>query len=77
MSALQTLTELVHHDDPYRNAPDNLHALQLEAARERFAQRRRQIRVRKRRAQDAGVTELRSLHDAVPVLFADANYKSY
>jgi hypothetical protein len=25
MTALQTLTELVHHDDPYRNAPDNLH----------------------------------------------------
>ncbi|HEV8314484.1 MAG TPA: hypothetical protein VGQ23_15580, partial [Burkholderiaceae bacterium] len=77
MSALQTLTELVHHDDPYRHAPDNLQALQLEAVRERFAQRRKQIRVLEHRAREAGVDELRSLNDAVGLLFADANYKSY
>jgi len=77
MSALQTLTELVHHDDPYRHAPDNLRALQLEAVRERFAQRRKQIRVLEHRAAEAKVTELRSLDDAVKLLFADANYKSY
>ena len=77
MSALQTLTELVHDDDPYRHAPDNLQALQLEAVRERFAQRRKQIRVLDHRAREAGVDELRSLNDAVGLLFADANYKSY
>src|SRR2546427_648073 len=54
MSALQTLTELVHHDDPYRHAPDNLQALQLEAVRERFAQRRKQIRVLEHRAREVG-----------------------
>ncbi|PMS28012.1 hypothetical protein C0Z16_23805 [Paraburkholderia rhynchosiae] len=77
MSALDTLLQLTAHPDPFRNAPDDLHAIQLQALRERFAQRRRQIRILDKRATDADVGELSNLHDAVPLLFADAVYKSY
>ena len=41
--------------DPFRTAPDDLAALQLAAIRERFAERRQQIRTLDRRAQEAGV----------------------
>ncbi|TDY26979.1 hypothetical protein B0G81_7513 [Paraburkholderia sp. BL6665CI2N2] len=77
MSALDTLLRLTDHPDPFRHAPSDLQAVQLQALRERFAQRRQQIRILDKRATDAGVGELSSLHDAVPLLFADAVYKSY
>ncbi|TDN59188.1 hypothetical protein [Paraburkholderia sp. BL10I2N1] len=77
MPALDTLLQLTDHPDPFRNAPDDLQAIQLQALRERFVQRRQQIRILDKRATDAGVTELSSLDDAVPLLFADAVYKSY
>lgn len=77
MSALQAILDLVHTPDPYRNAPDNLYELQLAAARERVAQRRQQIKLLDRRAADSGIGDIRSREDLVPLLFADANYKSY
>ena len=77
MDALSTLLPLTDVRDPFRNAPDNLHAAQLQAVRERFAQRRRQIRILDKRASEAGITELHELGDAVPLLFADSVYKSY
>jgi hypothetical protein len=54
-----------------------LRELQLEALRERFAEKRRQIRILDRRAREAGVEEIRTLQDVVPLLFAHSNYKSY
>lgn len=77
MQALHTLLQLTGHPDPFRHAPENLHALQLQAVRERFGERRSQIRILDKRATDASVSELRSLDDAVPLLFADSVYKSY
>ena len=77
MSALNEILALTHDPDPYRNAPSNLAEMQLEAARERFAEHRRSIRVLDRRAKDAGTTEIRSLADLVPLLFVHTNYKSY
>lgn len=77
MSALQTLLDLVNAPDPYRSAPDNLYELQIAAARERFAERRRQIPLLARRAADMGVEAIDTASDLVPLLFADANYKSY
>jgi hypothetical protein len=77
LSALKQLLELTSIDDPYRRAPPRLYELQLAAVRERVAERRQQMRILERRATDAGITEIRSLADAVPLLFADANYKSY
>ncbi|WP_053136312.1 hypothetical protein [Pseudomonas sp. MIACH] len=77
MSALQQILKLAHNKDPFRESPDNLYQLQLQAAGERFAQRRQQIKLLDRRAKDAGIDEVRSREDLVPLLFADANYKSY
>ena len=77
MSAVDELIALARSPDPFRNAPDNLAELQLEAARERFAERRQQIRVLDKRAKEAGVDSIDSLADLVPLLFAHTNYKSY
>jgi hypothetical protein len=77
MSAVETLVELAQSPDPFRRAPADLAGLQLEAARERFAERRQQIRTLDKRAGETGVSEIRSFDDVVPLLFAHTNYKSY
>lgn len=76
-TATETLIALATHPDPYRTAPSDLAAIQLEAVRERFAERRGQIRTLDKRARETGVDEIRSLADVVPLLFAHTNYKSY
>ena len=54
MSALDRFYDLLNHDgDPFRQHPDNLRELQLAAMRERFAQRREQIKLLGRRAAEA------------------------
>lgn len=77
MTAVETLVELAKSPDPFRGAPTNLAELQLAAVRERFAERRQQIRTLDKRAREMGVSEVRSLSDVVPLLFAHTNYKSY
>src|ERR1700728_3759388 len=77
MSALQEIFSLLDVADPYRAAPAALRELQLEALRERFAEKLRQIPILARRAQEAGIEEIRSLSDVVPLLFTHTNYKSY
>ena len=77
MTATQQLVELAKSPDPFRNAPPHLAELQLEAVRERFAERRPQIRTLDKRARETGVADIRSLADVVPLLFAHTNYKSY
>ena len=77
MSARQELLdELVRPDVFDRRAPD-IEARQLQAARELAAERLEQIPVLRRRAQEAGVGEVRSLGDLVPLLLAHTSYKSY
>lgn len=77
MSAIDELIGLARSSDPFRNAPANLAELQLEAARERFSERRQQIRVLDKRAREAGIDTIDSFADLVPLLFAHTNYKSY
>lgn len=77
MTTTQTLLACMDMPDPFRNAPDNLAERQLEAVRERFAQQVERVPVLARRAKEMGVTEIRSLDDLVPLLFAHTNYKSY
>lgn len=54
-----------------------LDALQLQAAQEVFAQRRRQIRILDKRATEAGIERIESFEDIVPLLFSHSTYKSY
>jgi hypothetical protein len=77
MTATEQLIELAKSPDPFRGAPAPLDELQLEAVRERFADRRQQIRTLDKRARETGVTDIRSLADVIPLLFAHTNYKSY
>ena len=71
------LLEMIQRDDRYDLPASYLDPLRLEAARELFAERREQISVLRRRAEDTGVTEIRSFEDLVPLLFSHTVYKSY
>lgn len=77
MGVVEELVELAKSPDPFRTAPDDLRAMQLEAVRERFAERRGQIKVLDRRARETGIDRIECLADLVPLLFAHTNYKSY
>jgi len=71
------LTELVHSDDRYDIAHTELRDKQVEAVNERFQERIDTIKLLGHRAKQAGLTEIRSLEDIVPVLFPHTAYKSY
>lgn len=71
------LTALVH--DPQRFAVPRLEleALQLQAVNELFQQQRASIKLLGHRAKEAGVEQIRSLDDILPLLFPHTVYKSY
>jgi hypothetical protein len=71
------LLDSITRADRYDRNPAELRSQRLEAARELFEERIEQIPVLRRRAQDAGVTEIRRLADLVPLLFSHTVYKSY
>ena len=78
MTAVDDLLEVATWDDPMLAADKlDLPGLQLAAARERFAELGPRIRVLDRRAADMGVSEIGTLADLVPTLFAHTAYKSY
>jgi hypothetical protein len=78
VSAIDELLGLAAWDDPMLAADKtDLPALQLAAARERFAELRSRIRVLDQRANDMGVSDIGKLDDLVPILFAHTAYKSY
>ena len=77
MTAADQLIQYAKIADPFRNAPDKLAELQLAAIRERFAERRPQIRTLDKRASETRVVGIETLEDVVPLLFAHTNYKSY
>ena len=71
------LLDMIVEPDVYDRPPGELLPLQLAAARELVEERRSQISVLRRRADETGVGEIRSLADLVPLLFAHSVYKSY
>ncbi|MGF6735111.1 hypothetical protein OKW50_007283 [Paraburkholderia youngii] len=78
MSALDPFYAMLRGDsDPFRNHPENLRELQLAAMKERFAERREQIKLLRRRADDVGIADVNRHTDMVPLLFAHQIYKSY
>lgn len=77
MSAVAEIRSLLNSAAPYHDAPANLREIQLEALRERFTEKRQQIRVLDRTAKTSGVDAIDRLEDVVPLLFAHTTYKSY
>ncbi len=75
--ARDRLLAQVESHDPYGLPADTLREWQLCAARELFAERRRQIRILDRRARDTGVSSVDGFADLVPLLFSHTTYKSY
>jgi hypothetical protein len=79
MASIRTqLVEQVADPDVAFDVPAaELGPQQLRGAQEVFEQRVDQITLLRRRAEDAGITRIRSLDDLVPLLFAHTVYKSY
>jgi hypothetical protein len=73
----QLLDLITDPDRAYDLPPREVEARQLQAAQELFEQRRRQIPLVARRAEEAGIESIRSFDDLVPLLFAHTVYKSY
>ena len=71
---LIALSDLTFEELPTR---DELEPLWLQAANERLAQQRERIPVLGRLADEVGISEIQTLEDLVPLLFAHSNYKSY
>ncbi|GAA2409581.1 hypothetical protein GCM10010191_17810 [Actinomadura vinacea] len=76
-SARETIRNLIGSGDPFDRPVDEVRALQLEAARESFAEHRERIPLLRRRADETGVKEIRAEADIVPLLFSHTSYKSY
>lgn len=73
----QLLEMVLEPDVAYDQPSSDLLPLQLRAAQELFEERRQQIPLLARRAEDAGIARIGSLADLVPLLFAHTVYKSY
>jgi len=76
-AAVERLTRLVDSPDRFAIPHSELRDAQIEAMDERFQERRSRIRLLGHRAQEAGIREIRSREDMVPLLFPHTAYKSY
>lgn len=73
----QLLDAILEPDRAFAMPASDVAPLQLRAAQELFEERRGQIPLLNRRAEEAGVTRIEKLDDLVPLLFAHTVYKSY
>ncbi|MCI4592026.1 hypothetical protein MOK15_18220 [Sphingobium sp. BYY-5] len=71
------LTGLVSLDYRFNMPYEELRAVQIAALDERFQERKDSIRLLGHRAREAGIDAVRSLDDAVKLLFPHTAYKSY
>jgi hypothetical protein len=73
----ERLVSLIDSDDPYGEGYAALIDRQLAAIDAQFQDRVGRIKLLANRAEEGGVSAVRSLHDLVPLLFAHTAYKSY
>jgi hypothetical protein len=76
-SQVDRLVNLVDEENPFELSYDEVREAQLEAVNERFQSRVDKIKLLQNRAEEGGVSAVRSLDDIVPLLFAHTAYKSY
>ena len=75
--AIEKLTRLVAAEDRFDHSAAELRETQQAALNERFQERKDRIKLLGHRAREAGITEIRSREDMVPLLFPHSVYKSY
>jgi hypothetical protein len=73
----QLLDMILEPDIAFDTPVSDIAPLQLRAAQELFEERRAQIPLVNRRAEEAGIARIEKLDDLVPLLFAHTVYKSY
>ncbi|MDE2301326.1 MAG: hypothetical protein KGK11_02085 [Sphingomonadales bacterium] len=76
-AAADSLTAHVDRGGGYDIPHAQIRDIQIAAIAERFAERRQRIRLLAHRADEAGITDVRELAEAVPLLFPHTAYKSY
>lgn len=76
-AAVDRLTGLVSDEGRFEIPYSELRQTQIEAMNERFQERKGTLKLLSHRAQEAGITEVRSIEDMVPLLFPHTAYKSY
>ncbi len=77
VSAVEKLTSLIDAENRFDIPHTELLATQIEALDERFQERKDRIKLLGHRANEAGIAEIRSREDMVPLLFPHTAYKSY
>ena len=75
--AIAELTAMVDLEDPFLVTRDELEPLWIDAINQRLQRCRPRIGLLDQLASDAGVDEIKTLDDVVPLLFAHTAYKSY
>jgi hypothetical protein len=75
--SIEQLTAFRHEEDPFCTPPSELEPLWVDAINTRFAECRGRIRILDQLAERAGIDQVTSLDDVVPLLFAHTAYKSY
>lgn len=75
--AVEKLTRLITSEERYAPSHTELKAVQLQAINERFQSRRDNIKLLGHRAAQAGISEVSSFDQVVPLLFPHTVYKSY
>lgn len=76
-SAADKLLASAGTDSRYNYSTEEVRALQIEALNERFQENKDTLKLLKMRAADAGIEEIRSFQDVVPLLLPHTAYKSY
>ncbi|PLK26156.1 hypothetical protein [Novosphingobium sp. TH158] len=76
-SALETLLGYAQDPQRFNYTAAELRDLQVQALNERFQDRKDKIRLLRHRAEEAGIEEITSVEDMVPLLFPHTAYKSY
>jgi hypothetical protein len=76
-SEADALLSEVDSENPYDYSHFEILPRQLAAINEQFQERIHQIKLLRNRAETGGISEVRSMADIVPLLFAHTAYKSY
>jgi hypothetical protein len=76
-SAVERLTAMMGSDERFDYSTEEIRELQIAAIDGRFREHRGRVQLLAHLAEEAGITQIRSLDNVVPLLFPHTAYKSY